>query len=209
MKGGKISMDKAKCVILGIFLVVGLLISSSAFVVAISSNISGERVNQPNGPEDNEPPVADADGPYYDRMYGEVKLDGSGSHDPDGTITGYRWNLGRGYSDWTTNPVITISLDNIVFAIGPIKLQVKDDDGATDSDVTLLIVSKSMDNKEGAGENKNSDSAISVGPMSKFLGQILSKKRKHIQVNPFANLFNQFKIKKTPFTRLFNNIDIK
>ncbi len=41
-------------------------------------------------------PVCDADGPYLGRVAVEIRFDGSGSYDPDGTIADYTWHFGDG-----------------------------------------------------------------------------------------------------------------
>jgi PKD repeat protein len=44
----------------------------------------------------NAPPLCDAGGPYLGRAGLAIPFDGSGSHDPDGTITQYAWEFGDG-----------------------------------------------------------------------------------------------------------------
>ena len=44
----------------------------------------------------NDAPVADAGGPYSARFDVEILFDASASLDPDGSISGYRW-------DWTND----------------------------------------------------------------------------------------------------------
>jgi hypothetical protein len=47
-------------------------------------------------PVGNQPPVADANGPYTGTTAQAVTFDGSGSTDPDGTIVSYEWDFGDG-----------------------------------------------------------------------------------------------------------------
>jgi hypothetical protein len=41
----------------------------------------------------NQPPIADANGPYYADIDETIQLDGTGSYDLDGTIDTYEWDL--------------------------------------------------------------------------------------------------------------------
>ncbi|MCF7921049.1 MAG: tandem-95 repeat protein [Candidatus Cloacimonetes bacterium] len=87
----------------------------------------------------NDMPVADADGPYPGQAdateMAEITLDGSASYDPDGQIITYLWT-------WND----TISIEGItataLFPVGPttVTLTVTDNDGATDTDSTLVGV---------------------------------------------------------------------
>ena len=64
----------------------------------------------------NIPPTADAGGPYYGDVGENIQLDGSGSNDPDGTITLYEWDLDNDgeYDDATgANPTYSLSLIHI------------------------------------------------------------------------------------------------
>jgi PKD repeat protein len=46
----------------------------------------------------NDPPTADANGPYYADVNENIIVDGSGSSDSDGFITEYTWDFGDGHS---------------------------------------------------------------------------------------------------------------
>jgi PKD repeat protein len=76
----------------------------------------------------NSPPIADAGGPYYANIEEDITFDGSGSYDPDGEITGYRWdfeNDGNYDTGWLSSPYVTHSYS--ISGDKTIKLQVKDD----------------------------------------------------------------------------------
>ncbi|TQM57293.1 vWA domain-containing protein [Humibacillus xanthopallidus] len=87
------------------------------------------------------PPVADA-GPDKTVAEGSnVSLDGSGSHDPDGTITAYAWSgadpaIGT-LSDTSSTVATYAGLDDGVDAV---TLGVTDDNGLTDTDSTDVTV---------------------------------------------------------------------
>ena len=87
------------------------------------------------------PPVADA-GPDKSVPEGSsVALDGSASHDPDGTITAYAWSgaaAGYGTLSNTTSAVATYAgLDD---GVDGVTLKVTDDNGLTDTDSTDVTV---------------------------------------------------------------------
>jgi YD repeat-containing protein len=48
----------------------------------------------PSGAPGNQPPVANAGGPYSGTAGAAVQFNGTGSFDPDGSITSYQWNFG-------------------------------------------------------------------------------------------------------------------
>ncbi|KXB07203.1 hypothetical protein AKJ51_01825 [candidate division MSBL1 archaeon SCGC-AAA382A20] len=87
--------------------------------------------------EANEPPVADADGPYTVGEGKSVELDGTGSHDPDGSITDYSWEVTSGpgsLQDATTaKPTYVAPEDVDSDTEATVDLTVTDDDGATDT----------------------------------------------------------------------------
>jgi len=88
------------------------------------------------------PPTADAGSFYYGIEGQAVTLDGSASSDePPGSITLYRWDIdNNGSYDYSSS----LPTQNHVFAqqgTYAVKLQVTDDEGATDETVTSVIVS--------------------------------------------------------------------
>jgi len=100
---------------------------------------------------DNILPVADADGPYNGYVDENITFDGSNSNDSDGEIMYYRWdfeNDGTYDTNWLTNPTINTSYSSA--KTYSVKLQVKDDKGATDTDIT----SAKIKNRENNPPNK-------------------------------------------------------
>lgn len=65
-------------------------------------------------PPENDPPVANAGGPYKGRAFSPVTFDGSGSSDPDAQqlndfVAVYTWNFGDGSTVTTSSPTVTHS----------------------------------------------------------------------------------------------------
>ncbi len=92
----------------------------------------------------NLPPVADAGGPYSGAPGELITFDGSGSYDPDGTITGYRWdwtNDGNWDTSWSSSPTTTHSYGSK--GSYTVKLEVKDNNDLTDTDTTSVTISNS------------------------------------------------------------------
>ena len=88
-------------------------------------------------PPDNEPPIADANGPYTAMEGDDVLFDSSGCYDPDGTIEFYRWNFGDGSSEiLIDNPVHKYETAGEFEAT----LTVIDNNGTSDSDVVYISV---------------------------------------------------------------------
>lgn len=87
----------------------------------------------------NQPPVANAGGPYVGNEGSPITFDGSGSSDPDGTIVSYEWDLdGDGLYDDATgvNPSYTWGDDYF----GSIGLKVTDNGGLTATATTTVNV---------------------------------------------------------------------
>ncbi len=91
-----------------------------------------------------EPPIADANGPYIgviEYIAVPITFDGTGSYDPDGTITSYDWDLDNdGEFDDAVGATPTVSFTAPYS--GNINLKVTDNNGATDTDTTTLTITK-------------------------------------------------------------------
>ena len=89
----------------------------------------------------NEIPNAVANGPYTGQTNIEIEFDGSGSSDPDGSIVGYRWdwtNDGSYDTGWLTKSKTKYSYSSA--GTYSIKLQVKDNNGAIDTDISQVTI---------------------------------------------------------------------
>jgi hypothetical protein len=89
----------------------------------------------------NIPPNANAGGPYTAYVGFSITLSGAASNDPDGDITGYRWdfnNDGTYNTDWSSSPTAshTYSQEGTYRA----KLQVRDNQGETAIDIATVTV---------------------------------------------------------------------
>jgi len=100
----------------------------------------------------NNPPVADADGPYTGQMGQAITLDGSGSWDPDpgDSLVSYAWDLDHDgqYDDATgLYPVHTWNTTGF-YTIG---LRVTDSHGAADMDSSTVTIEEIPEPNSGGG----------------------------------------------------------
>jgi PKD repeat protein len=88
----------------------------------------------------NEPPVADANGPYSGVEGSAVLLDGSSSTDPNDAIVAYEWDLDNDgdYDDASGVTATTTYADNGWYTVG---LRVTDSFGESDTDEAEVTVS--------------------------------------------------------------------
>jgi len=85
----------------------------------------------------NEPPVANA-GPDKNNYVDDViEFDGSGSYDPDGTITSYEWDFGDG-SPVENGEIVTHTYTTV--GLYAVTLTVTDNGGFTDSDQAIATI---------------------------------------------------------------------
>src|SRR5262249_4616991 len=92
----------------------------------------------------NQPPVASAGGPYAVAEGGSVTLDGTGSSDPDGSISTYEWDFNYNGTTFTVAATGTSPTFAAGSADGPssrtVALRVTDNEGAsTIATATLSI----------------------------------------------------------------------
>ncbi|UCE88824.1 MAG: PKD domain-containing protein [Pseudomonadota bacterium] len=84
----------------------------------------------------NQPPVADANGPYTGTVGVAVTFDGTASNDPDGTIVSYAWDFGDGTIGTGATPTHTYLVDGTF----DVTLTVTDDAGDTGMDATTAAI---------------------------------------------------------------------
>ena len=97
---------------------------------------------QVNSTSVNQPPIADAGGPYSGLLGEDIQLDGSGSVDSDGFIVVYDWDLNDdGQYDDASG--VTLPFSWLAAGSYPISLRVTDDGGATDTDDTTVEITAS------------------------------------------------------------------
>ena len=119
----------------------------------------------------NLPPTADAGGPYEADAGQLVTLDGSGSIDPDGSITLYEWDLDDDsqYDDATG---ITAQITFNEPGQFGVRLKVTDDSGLSDTDSAQVTVLPSR--VGGTTSFSVSESGPPVGGIVSLAGGILS-----------------------------------
>ncbi len=114
-------------------------------------------------PPSNSEPTADAGGPYTGETNTDITFDGSGSYDSDGTIVSYRWdweNDGAYDTSWSSSPTATHAYTSA--GTTTVKLQVKDDNSATDTDTAQVTVTE--------GDSKPTAEIITINPQETTYG---------------------------------------
>ena len=105
----------------------------------------------------NEPPVADAGGPYIGYEGSPITLNGTRSYDPDGKIIKYAWDLdGDGVFDDALGPTPSYTWGDDYH--GNIGLKVTDNAGATATDIVILTGSNIQITNNGGVGAKDADS---------------------------------------------------
>jgi len=113
-----------------------------------SNEVSVDLVINPDQSSPNEPPVADAGGPYSGYVNVSLSFDASGSYDPDEEDINYSWD----FSDGTTGT--NESSTHTYTSVGnyTITLTVTDNEGATSSDTTYANITIQASDQNGNGE---------------------------------------------------------
>ncbi|MCD6468178.1 MAG: PKD domain-containing protein [Thermoplasmata archaeon] len=125
--------------------------SSKTDVVAV--NVKGNGGNQP--------PVANAGGPYKQKSR-IVSFDASKSFDSDGRIVSYSWDFGDGrhIRNWRYTKIMHMYWKEGVYTV---TLTVKDNKGATGTDTTTVTIGNVND---GGGNGGDLSVSLSVEPKS-------------------------------------------
>jgi PKD repeat protein len=107
----------------------------------------------------NNPPIVDAGGPYNGTVDEQLKFDGSGSSDPDGTIVAYDWDFGDGSTGSSEMPTHTYTRDGSF----TVTLTVTDDGGDTATDTTVATIG--LGNQAPIADAKNPYNGIVDEPV--------------------------------------------
>jgi hypothetical protein len=101
---------------------------------------SGPSPGNPTPASENTPPVCNASLSETTGFVGEtIMFDGSGSYDTDGMITSYTWDFG----DEETGMGMTTSHQYDQPGAYEVSLTIKDDDGASSSDIITVVIQAS------------------------------------------------------------------
>lgn len=111
----------------------------------------------------NQPPTAQAGGPYSGTPGNPIAFSSTGSGDADGTIASYAWSFGDATSSTLANPSKSYSAAGTF----TVTLTVTDDDGATATDQATVTVT-------GGGGGNQSPVAEANGPYGGTAGQPVS-----------------------------------
>ncbi len=118
----------------------------------------------------NNPPVADAGGPYSADQDQQITLNGSGSGDVDGIIVLYEWDIDNDgtydYSSISTEQNHTYGQ----LATYTIKLRVTDNDGATDEVTTTAIITDSLPAADFTGSPTSGAAPLTVNFINNSTG---------------------------------------
>jgi PKD repeat protein len=107
-----------------------------------------------------QPPVADPAGPYTGTVGHPVQCNGSGSHDPDGSIARYVWDFGDGTSASTMSPTHVYTTAGTY----TLRLTVTDDNGLSGSAQTTAAVSAAPPTTGGGESLYDNHCASCHGP---------------------------------------------
>ena len=142
-----------------------------------SSEDSSSLVINPSPTPENEPPTANAGGPYVSHVNTSILFDASKSLDPDGdNIVSYAWDFGDG----TNGNGVTIEHSYNLSGNYAVKLTISDDQGKTSAISTYANITTQSMNQNGKDSNdEESDSTpgFEIILIIIAIGVILSKKK--------------------------------
>jgi len=92
-------------------------------------------------PQSNNPPIADAKGPYQGYINQTITFDASKSYDTDGIIEYYRWDFTNN-DIWDTEWIEAETITYVYSSTGKynVSLEVKDNQGATSIDTSMVTI---------------------------------------------------------------------
>jgi hypothetical protein len=115
------------------------------FVVPLDDDtLTGNKFWDKKRVQQNNAPIADADGPYSGKVGNPVTFDGSGSYDPDpgDSISKYEWDFDNdGQYDDGTGKYASHTFNST--GTGLVRLKVTDTHGAYDTDSTIYTITES------------------------------------------------------------------
>ncbi len=106
-------------------------------------------------PIPNRSPVADAGKDRFASPFEELIFNGNGSFDLDGTIVGYQWDFGDGY----TAAGMVVKHTYTEYETYIVTLEVVDDEGATDTETCIVFVEI-----QNSSEEKMEPNVPDLGP---------------------------------------------
>jgi len=115
-----------------------------------------------SAPDENTPPVAEANGPYSVTVENPVYFSSEGSYDPDGSVVAYEWDFGdETENSFEQNPSHTYSTAGTY----TVTLTVTDNENAVGTDTATVEVT------EASSENKIHISEVNVETSSRKAGK--------------------------------------
>ena len=114
----------------GTYMVTLTVMDNAGATATTTQLITVAPANQP------QPPVANPGGAYTGTVGTPVQFNGSGSSDPDGTVTGYLWNFGDGTTATTVSPTHAY----VAAGTYTVQLTVTDNSGMTGAAQTTATI---------------------------------------------------------------------
>ncbi len=124
-------------------------IGSAGFDNSFGNGLINADAATAGGGGGNQPPVANANGPYSGTAGTAVSFSSAGSSDPDGTIASYAWTFGDGGTSTVANPTHTYAAAGTY----SVSLTVTDNLGATGSNSTTATISSGANQPPVANAN--------------------------------------------------------
>ncbi|MBA7714838.1 hypothetical protein ES703_123870 [subsurface metagenome] len=131
----------------------------------------------------NEVPIASPGGPYIATAGEEITFDGSGSSDPDGSITEYIWGFGDDSTGSEVAPIHTYAEAGTY----TVTLTVVDDSGtSSDAVSTTAVITDAVISQESTGETEPTVTAEAGEAISANVGESLTFDASASTVSPLS-----------------------